>query len=108
EFWRDLWTGTCYAVITVVLQVVLGIGSALILHAPIRGQALFRAIAVLPYILPTVVVAISFQWMLDGNVGIVTHWLKALGIHNFVWSDSSLAAFVTVIGVSVWMWTPFV
>jgi multiple sugar transport system permease protein len=108
EFWRDLWTGTCYAVSTVAFQVVLGIGSALILHAPIRGQALFRAIAVLPYILPTVVVAISFQWMLDGNVGIVTHWLKALGVDNFVWSDSSLAAFTTVVGVSVWMWTPFV
>lgn len=108
EFWRDLWTGTCYALSTVALQVVLGIGSALILHAPIKGQALFRAVAILPYILPTVVVAISFQWMLDGNVGIVTHWLKAIGIHGFVWSDSSLAAFATVVGVSVWMWTPFV
>lgn len=108
EFWRDLWTGISYALITVTLQVVIGIGSALILHAPIKGQALFRSIAILPYILPTVVVAISFQWMLDGNVGIVTHWLKAIGVNGFVWSDSSFAAFATVIGVSVWMWTPFV
>ncbi|MFB9262727.1 carbohydrate ABC transporter permease [Bradyrhizobium erythrophlei] len=108
EFWRDLWTGTLYATVSVALQVVLGIASALVLHAPIRGQSLFRAIAILPYILPTVVVAISFQWMLDGNVGIVTHWLKALGITGFVWSDSSSAAFATVVAISVWMWTPFV
>jgi multiple sugar transport system permease protein len=108
EFWRDLGTGTCYALSTVALQVALGIGSALILHTPIRGQALFRAIAILPYILPTVVVAIIFQWMLDGNVGIVTHWLKSIGANGFVWSDSTLSAFATVVGVSVWMWTPFV
>jgi multiple sugar transport system permease protein len=108
EFWRDLSTGTFYAVATVALQVIFGIGSALILHAPIRGQAVFRAIAILPYILPTVVVAISFQWMLDGNVGIVTHWLRTLVINDFVWSDSSVASLATVIGISVWMWTPFV
>jgi multiple sugar transport system permease protein len=108
EFWRDLWTGTLYAIASVTLQVIVGIASALILHAPIRGQALFRAIAILPYILPTVVVAICFQWMLDGNVGIVTYWLKAIGIHGFVWSDSGFAAFVTVVLISVWMWTPFV
>jgi multiple sugar transport system permease protein len=95
-------------VTTVALQVVLGIGSALILQAPIRGQVIFRAISILPYILPTVVIAISFQWMLDGNVGIVTHWLMDLGFKRFVWSDSGEAALATVIAVSVWMWTPFV
>jgi multiple sugar transport system permease protein len=108
EFWRDLGTGLTYAIVTVCLQLVLGTIFALILNVPLKGQALFRGVAILPYVVPTVVVAISFQWMLDGNIGLITQIVRNLGLGRLIWSDDPWIALMTVTLISVWMWTPFV
>ena len=107
-FWHALWVGFLFAGITIVLQVVLGIGLALLLNRPFRGRALVRGVTVLPYLLPTVVVAVAFQWMLDGSFGLFTHWAIQLGLGRPAWFETPSTALGIVILVSVWTWTPFV
>lgn len=108
EFWRALWNGTVYAIGTIVFQVVLGIGLALILNQAFPGRALVRGLSILPYLLPTVVVILTFKWMVDGSIGIVTRTIEALGLPAVNWFETPVAAMASVILVSVWMWTPFV
>ncbi len=100
--WRDLSIGT------IVLQVVLGIGLALILNQYFPGRALVRGLSILPYLLPTVVVVLTFKWMVDGSIGSLRREIAALGLPPVSWFESPFAAMASVIMVSVWMWTPFV
>lgn len=108
EFWNALWNGFVYAMAAIVLQVALGIGFALLLQQPFRGRALLRGLAFLPYLLPTVVAVLTFKWMIDGSLGIVTIVLDTLGLPPIYWFETEAAAMVSVILVSVWLWTPFV
>ena len=108
EFWNALWNGFVYAMMAIVLQVVLGIGFALLLHQPFRGRTLLRGLAFLPYLLPTVVAVLTFKWMIDGSLGIVTIIIDGLGLSPVYWFETESAAMMSVILVSVWLWTPFV
>ncbi|MBE0688683.1 MAG: sugar ABC transporter permease [Anaerolineae bacterium] len=108
DFWRALLSGTIYAGLSIVLQLVLGVGLALILHQSFFGKSLVRGLSILPYLLPTVIVVLTFKWMVDGSVGIVTELLKASGLPEVRWFETSSAAMMSNVLVSVWMWTPFV
>ena len=108
EFWQALWNGMVYSFGSIVLQVVLGIGFALILNEVFPGRNFIRGLSILPYLLPTVVVVLTFKWMVDGSIGIITKAVAAMGLPPINWFESPGAAMISVILVSVWMWTPFV
>ncbi|MCU0983888.1 MAG: sugar ABC transporter permease [Acetobacteraceae bacterium] len=107
-FWRAAGNGFVYAGLSIVLQVLLGLGFAMVLNEAFPGQRLVRGLAVLPYLLPTVVVALTFQWMTDGSFGIVTVLLAELGLGPIPWFERPDTAMASVVLASVWLWTPFV
>jgi multiple sugar transport system permease protein len=107
-FWNALKNGLFYSLACIVLQVSLGIGFALILNEQFKGKSFVRGLTLLPYILPTVVVAVTWQWMLDGNIGFITVLANKIGLGRINWLETPNLAMFTVILVSVWTWTPFV
>jgi multiple sugar transport system permease protein len=102
RYWEAFGHGLIYAVSTVSLQVVIGIGFALLLHLEFHGRNWLRGAALAPYILPTVVVV--YIW----NHGIINAMLESLGFDAIAWFESPFAAWLSTIFVSVWHWTPFV
>jgi multiple sugar transport system permease protein len=107
-FWHAFAIGIAFAVITIAAQVVLGVLFALLLDQPFPGRPLVRGITVLPYLLPTVVVAVIFQWLLDGSLGLFTVWAQQLGFGRPAWFENPVTAMLILVVVSVWTWTPFV
>ncbi|HYH20285.1 MAG TPA: sugar ABC transporter permease [Azospirillum sp.] len=107
-FWNAMGNGLIYAGTSIVLQVVLGIAFALVLNEHFPGRRLARGFVVLPYLLPTVVVALTFQWMMDGSVGILTVLAREVGLGTIPWFEDPVAAMASSIAMSVWLWTPFV
>jgi multiple sugar transport system permease protein len=108
DFWRAVQNGAVYADLSIVLQVVLGVAFALVLNTSFPLRRIVRGLAILPYLLPTVVVGLTFQWMTDGSFGIVTALTRQLGLGVIPWFESPHAAMASVIAVSTWLWTPFV
>ena len=109
-FWKSfrnaaVWTGT-----SIVLQTVLGVALALLLHLPLRGISIFRGLLLFPYIVPTVVIALILQWLLNPDLGIVNHALKEAGIisDNVYWLSTPSMAMASTIALNVWKYTPFV
>jgi ABC-type sugar transport system permease subunit len=109
-FWKSfknaaIWTGT-----SIVLQTVIGVGLALLLHLQLRGISIFRGLLLFPYIVPTVVIALSWQWMLNPEVGIVNYSLRKMGLisDNIYWLSTPGMAMVSTIMLNVWKYTPFV
>jgi multiple sugar transport system permease protein len=108
SFWNALKNGFIYCLFSIALQVLLGIGFALVLNESFKGKSFVRGLTLLPYILPTVVVALTWQWMLDGSIGVITHAVNKVGFGKVNWLETPSLAMLTVILVSVWTWTPFV
>lgn len=108
DFWAAFGRGTVFALSTITLQVVFGIAFAMLLNAQIPLKPMVRGIMVLPYLLPTIIVALTFQWMLDPTNGVMSDAVGLFGMDYIPWGENGAVAMALVIFLSVWIWTPFV
>ena len=99
-----------YALAALICEFLLGLGLALLFNQKMRGRGLFRASLLVPMMLPTVVVGVVWRLLLHPNFGAINGTLQQIGINteNLTWTASPRLAFVAVIAVDVWQWTPFV
>lgn len=109
SFWDSTRLTVVYAGATVALQTVLGVAVALLLHQQFRGRGIVRVFAILPYMIPTVVVAIVWRWLFDSRNGAAAYLLSTLNLApagtNWLGSNRVL---MSAIVVSVWTFFPFV
>jgi multiple sugar transport system permease protein len=99
-----------YATAALTCEFLLGLGLALLLNQQIRRRELFRASLLVPMMLPTVVVGVVWRLLLHPNFGAINGTLKQIGVdtESLTWTASPRLAFLAVIAVDVWQWTPFV
>ena len=103
EFWRALKLGLIYSLSTIALQLALGVAAALLLNEAFVGRGLVRAVAIFPYVIPTVVAVVVWKWLLNNQFGVVNH---LLGV-PVSWMGRDWIM-VSLILVSVWQFFPFV
>lgn len=110
RFMQSFKQGTIYAVGSVSIQMLLGIGLALLLNKAFRGRDVARTLILLPYGIPVVVVVGIWHWLLNDMVGIVNWILKWMHLTRapLPWLGDPTLAMLTLIGVSVYKWYPFV
>ena len=99
-----------YAIAALILELLIGLGLALLMNKQIRARGLFRATLLIPMMLPTVVVGVVWRLMLNPNFGAINGTLKYFGVNteSLTWTASPRLAMLSVIAVDVWQWTPFV
>ncbi|QZZ22715.1 sugar ABC transporter permease [Leptothermofonsia sichuanensis E412] len=110
RFWQSFWITTRFTVITVVLELILGMGIALVLNQAFRGRNLVRTIAILPWALPTALIALGWTWIFNDQYGIVNDILLRLGLiqQGINWLGSPFTANLALIVADVWKTTPFI
>src|SRR5512143_628531 len=79
ELWNAFWRSVVFTLGAVGLQLVWGLVSALLLNRAFKGLNLVRSLFVLPYLLPSIVVALVFQWLLSQEYGVVNQVLMQTG-----------------------------
>jgi len=97
-----------YVAIGVPIQYGLGLLLAVVLNGELRARNFFRVLFLLPMMLSPV--AISFvvgRVLFNEAAGPVNDLLRAVGVPPVPWLTDSSLAFVTVLIVDVWQWTPF-
>jgi multiple sugar transport system permease protein len=94
----------------VALEMVLGVAMALLLHRAFRGRGPVRAIALVPWALPTAVIALAWAWIFNDVFGVANDLLRRAG-----WIDAPIAwlgqpgtAMAALVVADVWKTTPFV
>ena len=99
-----------FAATSVTLELVIGLWLALALNRAFRGRGLVRASVLVPWAIPTVVSALLWRFMFEGQTGIVNAALMDLGLlrEPIVWFIQPETAWVPVILADVWKTTPFV
>ncbi|ULR47003.1 sugar ABC transporter permease [Rhizobium sp. K102] len=109
-FWLSVFNTILYTVIASALKFALGLWLALLLNQHLPFKSFFRAIVLLPWVVPTVLSALAFWWIYDSQFSIVSWSLMKLGLIdapiNFL-GDSTNAR-ISVIVANVWRGIPFV
>jgi len=96
-----------FVVGSTVLQIILGLGIALLLDRAFFGRGVVRAINLVPWAIPMVVVAVGFRWMFDSQYGIFDDLLGRLFGLDISWLIKFWPARIAVISTNVWKSTPF-
>jgi multiple sugar transport system permease protein len=108
NFWHSLGLTAIYTGTTVVFQLIIGLGLALLVLQIPAGQWIFRIVAILPIVLAPVVVGLFWRTlMLAPNFGIFDFAVNAMGFGPVNWLGSPTPALVSVIVIHTWQWTPF-
>ncbi len=104
RFWNALGNTLYFTVVSVALEVAVGLGFALLLARPFVGRAPMRAVVLLPWAIPTVVAARMWEWMYNGDFGVINYLLGT----ETNWLGDPVWAMHAAIVMDVWKETPFV
>jgi multiple sugar transport system permease protein len=93
------------------LSYALGLVAGLLLNQRLRGRGIYRALILVPWITPPIVAYISWQWMLNDQIGMINRYLIRLGLVDEFQPITFLAdptlALLSVIVVGTWFRFPF-
>ncbi|HEX3350758.1 MAG TPA: sugar ABC transporter permease, partial [Acetobacteraceae bacterium] len=116
NLWQDdiyrqtLRNTTLYTIGSVSLKIVLGLGLALLMNEAIPFRRLFRAVILLPWIVPTVLGTMAWLWMFTPNFSVINWVLVHSGLmrEGLPWLTDPNLALVSVMIVNAWRGTPFI
>jgi multiple sugar transport system permease protein len=109
EFWSAMKTTVLFTAISVALELVIGLGMALVMHRAFRGRAVLRAVVLVPWAILTVVTAITWRTIFEPELGFVNNMLSTLGLPggDVVWLGEEGYALGVMILADVWKTAPF-
>ena len=107
-FQQSIWNTVKFTILAVIFEMLIGFIMALFVNCLRRGQKFMRTTLLLPYLLPTVTVALIWRMMLSPNYGIVNQVLQALGLPVYNWFSDIHTAFGMLVLIDVWQSAPFV
>jgi multiple sugar transport system permease protein len=103
---NSIWISVSFSVLSTIVTVPIGIAAALVTQNKYKGRALVRAVFLIPYVLPSFVVATVWRTMLQPD-GVVNHWLSQVGIDGGLWLSGPRSYWALVL-VEIWAAWPFI
>ncbi|HEV7247477.1 MAG TPA: sugar ABC transporter permease [Shinella sp.] len=109
-FWFALWTTVLWTAGTLFLQILFGVGMAMLLNQNILFRSLARSLVLFPYFISTVVAVLVWRWLFNDLYGILNHLLLMMGIIDMPvdWLGKMPNSMLSVITVGAWKFFPFV
>jgi multiple sugar transport system permease protein len=104
RFWNALRNTAYFTIVSVSLELVLGLALALLMNRTFRFKGIVTAIVLVPWAVPTVVSARMWEWMYNTDFGILNYLLG----EKINWLGSPLWALNAAVFMDVWKTTPFV
>ena len=107
DFWNTLEVSLVYAASTVGLELLFGLGIALLLQRRTRLNNFISIMLLMPLMIAPALAALMFKLMTNPNFGILSYFMSLLGFEDFRWGSSPDTALLTVVLVDIWVYTPF-
>lgn len=108
KFWTSVATTLLYTLFTVIFSVGIGTAGALLMNTAFKGRGIIRAIAAIPWAVPTVAAALIFVWIYNNEQGILNRTSSALGMGQHGWLVDPQYGLFAVTLATVWKLTPLV
>jgi multiple sugar transport system permease protein len=110
-FWQAVWNTFRFTGAATVLKLAGGLAMALVMHQNFRMKGAMRAMLLLPFIVPTVLSTVAWQWIFDPGMGLFNRLLVFAGLvkqgQGPSWLGNPTLAMVSVILVNTWRGLPF-
>jgi multiple sugar transport system permease protein len=90
------------------IELILGLGVALLLDREFAGKRVVRALILVPIVMTPVVVGLTWRFMFDPSSGMANYLLSTLGIDAVDWLGNPSVAIFSLLIADIWQWTPFV
>lgn len=108
RFWQDAWQTLRFAGLSVSTEMVLGLAIALLLNQPLRGKSSLRMISLLPWALPTTVMALGWRWIFNDPYGPINQALHWVGMAPVAFLANPSITWIATVWADTWKTTPFV
>jgi arabinogalactan oligomer/maltooligosaccharide transport system permease protein len=106
-FWQLFLQTVIWTVINITCHVLGGLGLALLLHRPMRGKGIYRALIILPWAIPQVIALLVWRTEYNFEFGVVNQILGLFGIAPVPWLSDPFWNFTGMIITNVWLGIPF-
>jgi multiple sugar transport system permease protein len=106
-FWNSVRFTTLFVLISVPLEVILGMIIALVLNETFAGRTALRAMVLIPWAIPAAVSGRIFELIYNYSYGVANYAAHLLGLGPVNWLGTDLGAFAAVVIADVWKTTPF-
>lgn len=110
DFWASIGRTFYFTLVSVGLELLLGLGIALLIHARPPGWQFLRASLIIPWAVPTIVNGAIWRWIYNADYGALNALLFSLGILDKyqVWLNKPFTAMNLVIVADIWHSVPFI
>ena len=108
RFWQDAGQTLRFASLSLALELGLGLALALLLHQPLPQRGLVRVAVLLPWALPTTVMALGWRWILNDPFGPLNGLIQMLGLRPVGFLSEPAITWLFTVLAEVWKTTPFV
>ncbi len=107
-FWNTVQISLVYAFLTVGLELLLGLGIAVLLQQPSKFNNIVSVLLLLPLMTAPALASLMWKLMTNPNFGILSYLFSLLGFSDFKWASDPSTALLTVVLVDIWVYTPFI
>jgi multiple sugar transport system permease protein len=107
-FWNTLKISLVYAGTTVTLELLLGLGIALLLQRRSTVNNFVSIMLLMPLMTAPALAALMWKLMTNPGFGILSYFAGLIGLQDFRWASSPDTALLTVVLVDIWVYTPFI
>lgn len=110
KFWASFLTNIKWTIVSLFFQILVGFFAALALERIKMGKALYRTILIIPWAFPSIVIASSWKWILNGVSGFLPNTLVKLGLAESIPQllSSAELVFPTMVFINVWFGAPLI
>jgi len=108
QFWQATTFTILFPMVSVTLEMIIGMIIALVLNERFRYRGIVRGIALIPWAIPSVIGARIWQLIYRYDYGVANYVLTKIGLAPVNWLGSPLGAFLSLVFADVWRTTPFV
>ena len=107
-FWNTLQVSLTYAFLTVGVELLLGLGIALLLQKRTLFNNFVSIMLLMPLMTAPALASLMWKLMTNPGFGILSYFATLLGLEDFRWASDPSTAMFTVVLVDVWVYTPFI
>lgn len=108
RFLLAVWRTVLFSVVSLVVEMFLGVGIAILLNRKFVGKGLVKTVFLLPMVATPVAIGMVWTLIYQPTIGIANYALKAIGLPAQAWLGSADTALWSLIIVDIWQWTPMV
>ena len=108
EFWNSIWVTLLFTILSLVIQLPLGVLVALLLNQEFKGRWLLRSIVLVPWAVPTLVNSTLWNWIFNTQYGAANRLLMQFNLISepLIWFDSPMRAMGVIVFADTWRMLP--